>query len=115
MKAHRILKDFNGSQTGNDFRAFKAGEVADLSDDLARIAVGEGWAELATQKPNTAVERETKVTGPEETKPFDITTLDEKALVKFAKDSFKLKLDPKLSKDELLAAIEAHTAEKTAA
>lgn len=82
MKHYRILKAFNGSQTGNDFASFEAGSVALLSDDLARIALKEGWAELAlpaeTMKPSRVEDdvkplpvevREIKVVEPEETKP----------------------------------------------
>ncbi|WP_020471471.1 hypothetical protein [Zavarzinella formosa] len=45
MKPHRILKSFKGSQTGNDHQHFEAGATEHLSDDLAAIAVREGWAE----------------------------------------------------------------------
>lgn len=45
MKPHKILKSFPGSQTGNDHHHFEAGTIASLSDDLAAIAVKEGWAE----------------------------------------------------------------------
>lgn len=45
MKPHRILKTFPGSQTGHDHHVFEKGSVRDLSDDLAAIAVKEGWAE----------------------------------------------------------------------
>lgn len=64
MTPHKILKPFHGSQTGLDFHSFEEGSVAHLSDDLAAIAVSEGWAE-----PVTAQSRETKVVEPEETKP----------------------------------------------
>ena len=45
MKPHTILKTFKGSQTGHDHHEFVAGTVADLSRDLAAIAVKQGWAE----------------------------------------------------------------------
>lgn len=92
MKPHRILKDFKGSQTGNDGPfAFVKGNVADLSDSLAAVAVKEGWAEPAEPKaapvpaakvpaedaeavtvddtPVPSEPIETKVIEPEETKP----------------------------------------------
>src|SRR3954452_1554345 len=92
MKLHHIHKDFKGTQDGqHDYREFKAGEIAPLSPGLAAIVVREGWAEPHTpdvlsggphpkldvepDAPNVHVEsmadhRETKVTGPEETKPL---------------------------------------------
>lgn len=88
MKAHLILKDFHGSQTGHDFNAFKAGETAPLSASLAAIAVSEGWAKpveeaakeiakapkeladavLDVVEEAHAEDRETKVEAPTETK-----------------------------------------------
>jgi hypothetical protein len=108
MKDYLILKDFKGSQDGfGDGENFDAGTVAALSTDLARIAVGEGWARPAEEAAkeiasapkhladnvieaianvtgldgpvpegdlehdivNPAELRETKVIGPEKTKP----------------------------------------------
>jgi hypothetical protein len=87
MKLYDILKDFNGSQTGHDFQAFKAGTTANLSDSLAAIAVKEGWVkpiavggivpmakpvlvgETPSEQTVPADDRETKVTAPEESKP----------------------------------------------
>ncbi|WP_020474558.1 hypothetical protein [Zavarzinella formosa] len=94
MKPHHILTGFKGSQDGHgDGQEFVAGTTAHLSNDLARIAVGEGWAKpLATggvvtqperlplvgETPSETVipddappaeDRETKVVEPEETKP----------------------------------------------
>jgi hypothetical protein len=111
MKQHLILKDCTGSQSGHDYHAFTAGTTAELSDDLARAFVAEGWAkpvaeaagDIAKAPPalaeavleavaeaeiqprelaegdlpegseaapvNPAEIRETKVDGPEETKP----------------------------------------------
>lgn len=115
MKPHRILKTFNGSQHGNDFNTFPEGEVHPLSDDLAAIAVKEGWAVEHVENDNPkAKDRETKVTGPEEGKPLDLTKLNKKQIVEFAKDNFGIELDEAMKKEELLAAIEAHTAEKAA-
>lgn len=75
MKTYDILKDFTGSQTGNDgpFQ-FTAGTQAELSNHLAEVAVKEKWATLAepkkVEKPAAPVEsRETKIEAPEETKP----------------------------------------------
>jgi len=102
MKLHHILKDFHGSQTGHDFQVFKADTTAPLSDSLAVIAVGEGWAKPAEPDtlvggphPKLAVEpdapivlvehRETKVTGPDETKP-DLAALSQKELLALAKE-----------------------------
>lgn len=86
MKQHHILISFNGSQTGADECQFEAGTTAALSDSLAAVVVPEGWAEPVApdvlaggphpklietpEAPNELVEhRETKVTGPTETKP----------------------------------------------
>ncbi|WP_020474232.1 hypothetical protein [Zavarzinella formosa] len=91
MKHYRILKDFNGSQDGHDFHKFIAGATVPLSNDLAAIAVKEGWAELATLEAIVAEvvgldapvpdgklnevltispdDRETKIVPPEEPKP----------------------------------------------
>lgn len=121
MKPYKILNDFTGSQTGTDGpHYFKAGTVAELSNSLAETVLKEGWAEPHVPEkqeaaPARADQRDTKVTGPDETKPFDITTLDEKGLVKFAKDNFGLKLNAKVGKDALLKAIEEHAADKAAA
>ena len=89
MKPHRILKTFKGSQTGHDHHAFVEGTTRDLSDSLAAIVVKEGWAEPSDEvhqaaKPRKsaipALERETKVVGPEETKvvePESTKSLDD--------------------------------------
>lgn len=70
MKHYRILKTFKGNQTGNgETQEFMADTVALLSDSLAEVVVKEGWAELALPKEPPAETRETKVTGPDETKP----------------------------------------------
>lgn len=88
MQEYLILKDCTGSQTGHDFNQFTAGTTAKLSDDLAAAFLKEGWAkpvekaaadiakapaELAHAVLETIVEaRETKVMGPEETKPAEL-------------------------------------------
>lgn len=74
MLPHRIIKSFPGSNDGIEIIHFAAGEVAPLSDDLARIAVAEGWAKPVSEEkaPEPAIpaeSRETKVVEPEETKP----------------------------------------------
>jgi hypothetical protein len=73
MKPYRILKDFNGSQTGIDFHSFEAGTVANLSDSLAEVVLKEGLVEpvAADGKKSSpqAASRETKVIAPAETKP----------------------------------------------
>jgi hypothetical protein len=84
MKPHRILTSFKGNQTGiGETEEFEAGTVRDLSDHLAENVVRAGWAEpLATgdvaPEPDSLPfvgetppeqTRETKVTGPQETKP----------------------------------------------
>src|SRR4051794_3539468 len=120
MKPYRILKDFKGTQDGqHDCIEFKEGKVEPLSPGLAAIVVREGWAELATRadmiatrepvakpdEPNDHMEaRETKVTGPEETKP--IAAMKHKDLVKLAKaKGIPVKIGMKT--DELLAALQA--------
>jgi hypothetical protein len=74
MKPYHILHDFRGSQTGLDSHEFTAGTTADLSDALAAVAVGEGWAEPAPPDlpVGRAAARHTKVTGPTETKPSPV-------------------------------------------
>ncbi len=70
MKPHRILRTFSGSQHGNDGpHHFAAGTEAHLSDDLARIALGQGWVEPVEGHAAKAEDRDTKVIDPEETKP----------------------------------------------
>ena len=51
MTPHTILEDFHGSQTGHDHHHFKAGTVADLSRDLAEVAVRHGLAEPVNEAP----------------------------------------------------------------
>lgn len=74
-KPYKVLKDFAGSQTGNDGpHRFLAGTAAGLTDHLAEVALKEGYVEPADgtepARPSAPAEgRETKVTGPEETKP----------------------------------------------
>lgn len=64
MKTYEILKTFNGSQDGLHTEVFTEGTTRHLSDDLAAIAMSEGWV-----KPASAAEaRETKVDAPEEVK-----------------------------------------------
>ena len=41
---HDILKDFPGSQDGRHTEYFTAGAQADLSAELAAVAVAQGWA-----------------------------------------------------------------------
>ena len=50
MKPHRILKSFTGSQTGHDSDSFVEGTERLLSPSLAKIVVGEGWAEPVAAK-----------------------------------------------------------------
>ncbi len=129
MKPHTILKSFNGSQTGHDFQQFQAGSVADLSRDLAAIAVKEGWAEpyatggivppskplLVGEVPSEstipAENRETKVVGPEETKvvtPDEAKSFDDMTFAEL-KAAAKLKGVKVfgLSEDKLRAALKA--------
>lgn len=92
MKPHRILKGFTGSHTGNDGpHTFVAGTTAELSADLARIAIGEGWAKPvipeqakpATQKLATATEEppvDPEVAEDDPTEAADEDEPEEKAL-----------------------------------
>ncbi len=64
MKPHKILKTFPGSQHGNDYQVFNAGETAHLSDDLAAIVVRAGWAKPINE--NDPNDRETKVDEPDD-------------------------------------------------
>lgn len=94
MKPYLIVKSFHGSQDGLTTDSFVAGSTVELSDDLAAIVLKEGWVEPVATDPvlepepepesapqeededdtATAVEeRETKVDGPEETKPVKPT------------------------------------------
>jgi hypothetical protein len=118
MKPHRILKTFDGNQTGTGpNERFVEGTVADLSDHLAEVAVKGGLAEPVTGEAGQKQPdgRETKVAGPQETKPLDITKLNKKQILEFAKANHGLDLDESLKKDELLAAIDKQVAEKAAA
>lgn len=40
----KVLKDFKGSPDGRFAVDYKAGEVVELTDSLAAVAVAEGWA-----------------------------------------------------------------------
>lgn len=40
---YEIIKDFPGSQDGRVTEQFKVGEVRELSESLASVAVGAGW------------------------------------------------------------------------
>jgi len=51
MKLHHILKDFPGSQHGNDHQQFKAGAQEPLSDSLAAVVVPLGWAKPVLPEP----------------------------------------------------------------
>jgi hypothetical protein len=42
---YKILEDFKGSQDGRFVTEFKAGEIVNLSDDLASVVVADGRAE----------------------------------------------------------------------
>jgi hypothetical protein len=64
MKPHKIVKSFKGSQHGNDNEFFVVDTERDLSDDLARIVVKEGWALPLIP----AEHRDTKVFTPAENK-----------------------------------------------
>jgi hypothetical protein len=80
MKPYRVLRHFAGNQTGNgETEYFKEGTTAMLSDHLAEVVLKAGHVEPAEPKKASepaltpalapAEDRETKVTGPEETKP----------------------------------------------
>lgn len=89
MKDYLILKDFTGSQTGIDSDVFVAGTTRKLSDALVQALggpasgfvkeAGKAAKEIATAQTELAdavldtiadpETRETKVTGPTETKP----------------------------------------------
>lgn len=56
MARYDILKDFPGSQDGRFCEQFHAGTQAELSDYLADIAVREGWARLAVEKPGPVID-----------------------------------------------------------
>ena len=102
MKPHKIIKTFSGSQTGHDHDAFIAGDVRHLSDDLAAIVVKEGWA--VPHDDSSPLTRETKVVGPEETKP--LADLSFKDLTAIAKEK-GIAVKPGMSKVALLEALAA--------
>jgi hypothetical protein len=41
---HRVLMEFSGSGYGEPHRTFRVGEIAWLSEGLARMALKRGWA-----------------------------------------------------------------------
>jgi hypothetical protein len=41
----KILKSFNGSQSGTTSETFTAGTTVELSESLGKTAIHEGWAE----------------------------------------------------------------------
>lgn len=43
---HKILKDFLGSPDGIRVIAYSAGDITELPESLAQVAVKEGWAEV---------------------------------------------------------------------
>jgi hypothetical protein len=46
MKSFSIIETFNGCQEGHlPVETFTQGEVVELSESLAEVAVNEGWAE----------------------------------------------------------------------
>jgi hypothetical protein len=59
MKKYKVLQDFSGSQQG--FTApedFKAGEIVELHDHLAEVALQYGYAELSGEDaPEVAEEK----------------------------------------------------------
>ena len=112
MKPYRILRTFAGNQTGNgETEHFMEGTVRNLTDHLAEVVLKEGWVKQASSSEyletvtadvvgldgpvpegnleediaNPAEIRETKVTGPEETKP-DLSSMKHKELVNLAKE-----------------------------
>jgi hypothetical protein len=43
MANFKVLKDFNGSQTGARVETFTKGDTVELTDDLAQTALAEKW------------------------------------------------------------------------
>lgn len=48
---YKILKTTRGSQTGAITETFEKDTVCTLSDDLAKVALADKWAEPFTEKP----------------------------------------------------------------
>lgn len=130
MKQHAILKQFKGSNDGLVTELFEAGTVAKLSDELAAVAVSQGWAEPAEQfadklatveglphpipDGNLAEDLanphviETKVSQPEETKPAKPLSKMSKAELVAHGLTLGLELTPdSMNVKQMIAAIEA--------
>ncbi|WP_152051819.1 hypothetical protein [Tautonia marina] len=105
----KMLKTLAGVDEGKVYpETYREGQEYAVGEDLLRCFVDLGGVELVDAPTSTgkAHSRETKVGGPDETKPFDITKLNKKQIVQFAKDNFNLELNEEDKKDDLLAAIE---------
>ena len=135
MKSYLILKSFTGSQNGIDSESFVAGTTRHLSDSLVAALGGpaggvikpaeQAAAEIAkaphalaeavlesiedAETPPDPNARETKVTGPEETKPAKpLTKMSKAELVTHALTAHGLELVPDtMTVKEMIAAIEA--------
>jgi len=83
MALYKILKDFSGSQRGfTPPVRFKAGQVVELNEHLAEVAVIHGQAELAedTAEPTATYEpTEVKIVAPTEPTKPPILKLNKKA------------------------------------
>lgn len=103
----KMLKTTLGCDDGVVLPAtYFEGKEYEIGESLLAAFIDMGVVELAGDDHAGGAEtRESKVGGPEETKPFDITKLNKKQLVTFAKDNFGLELDESEKKDDLLAAI----------
>ena len=59
-----IVKSFKGSPDGRFAVEYNAGETVELSDSLARVALGEEWVRLSeADKPEAAPEEKKKTKG----------------------------------------------------
>lgn len=131
MKEYLILKDFTGSQTGLDTDEFIAGTTRKLSDSLVQALGGtaSGYLkepgkaakdiaaapkELADAVLDTIADpesRETKVTGPAETKPAKpLSKMSKAELVAHALQHGLELVPDSMTAKEMITAIEAHTA-----
>lgn len=127
MKMHHILKTFKGSNDGLVTIGFEAGTVSALSDELAGIAIREGWATpmepdtlldgphveliLELDAPDTLVDahpdlRETKVDAPDEFKTVKLLKKMSKAEIVAYAMSHGLELVPdSMSVKDMIEAI----------
>lgn len=105
MQKVKMLKTLHGVLAGEVYpRVFEQGKEYEINDSLVLGFMEQGGCELVSAEGPE--KRETKVTGPDETKPLDLNTLKQPELLSIAKQH-GLELKANTSKKDIIAAIEA--------